>query len=71
MGLFGKEEPETVTVLGKLLRCHVCGNDTFYQRRAQLHAGVATFFNLEWASPTCDCLVCGQCGYVHWFLPRE
>jgi hypothetical protein len=71
MGLLGKEEPDTITVLGKPLRCQVCKNITFYQRRAQLHAGVATFFNMEWASPTCDCMVCSQCGYVHWFLPVE
>jgi predicted nucleic-acid-binding Zn-ribbon protein len=71
MGLFGKEEPEPITVLDKPLRCQVCGNVTFYQRRAQLHTGVATFFNLEWVSPTCDCMVCSQCGYVHWFLQGE
>jgi hypothetical protein len=42
----------------------VCGTETFWQRRAQLHSGVATFFNLEWASPTCECLICSACGYV-------
>jgi hypothetical protein len=30
----------------------------------------ASFFNLEWTSPTCTCLVCSACGYVHWFLPQ-
>ncbi len=70
MGLFGKEDPETVRVLDRPLKCQVCQNDTFWQREAQLHTGVATFFNLEWASPTCICVICSRCGYVHWFLPE-
>jgi hypothetical protein len=71
MGFFGKEVPETVEVNGKAFRCQVCRNELFWQRRAQLHSGVATFFNLEWASPTCECLICSACGYVHWFFPQE
>ena len=43
-----KEQPKEVTVHGKPLRCVICQNDTFYQRRAQLHGPVATLFNLEW-----------------------
>jgi hypothetical protein len=27
--------------------------------------------NIEWTSPTCDCMVCSQCGYVHWFFPMK
>ena len=68
MGLF-KEEPEPATVLDKPMRCQVCGNEGFYKREAQLHTAGMTFFKLEWASPTCTCLVCSMCGYVHWFLP--
>ncbi len=71
MGLFGKEEAEPVEVLGHLLTCQVCQNATFWQRRAQLHTGVATFFNLEWASPSCVCVICSRCGYVHWFFPES
>lgn len=71
MGIFGKEEPEPVEMLGKAFHCQVCTHDTFYTRRAQLHAGVATFFNLEWASPTCDCVICSYCGYIHWFFPER
>jgi predicted nucleic-acid-binding Zn-ribbon protein len=69
MGIFGKEEPETIELNGKPLRCVVCQHATFYQRKAQLHGGVATFFDVEWASPTCLCLVCSECGYIHWFVP--
>ena len=71
MGLFGEREAQTVQVAGQTLRCQVCGYGLFWHQRAQLHGGVATFFNTEWASPSADCYVCGQCGYVHWFLPLK
>jgi len=58
-------------VRGKPLHCIVCGNEQFWQKRAQLHTGLLSFFDLEWASPTCDCLVCSACGYVHWFLQQD
>jgi hypothetical protein len=70
MPMFGKSEPETVEVQGRPLRCQVCDTNTFWRREAQLHTGVASFFNLEWASPTCVCLVCSSCGYIHWFFPE-
>lgn len=68
MGLFGKDEPESMTLREKPFRCQACGHDMFYRRRAQLHSGVATFFGLEWAGSTCTCVICSECGYVHWFL---
>jgi hypothetical protein len=68
MGIFGKEEPEAVDVHGRPLRCLVCANQTFYQRRAQLHSAVATFFDLEWTGTTCVCVICSECGHVHWFV---
>ena len=68
MGIFGKEEPEEVTVKGKPLRCVICQHGAFYQRRAQLHGPVATLFNLEWTAPTATCVICSECGHVHWFL---
>jgi predicted nucleic-acid-binding Zn-ribbon protein len=74
MGLFGKEEPETIeleALNGKSLKCQVCGNGTFWQRDAQLHTGVASFFNVEWASPTCTCVICSSCGFIHWFFPQR
>jgi hypothetical protein len=58
MGIFGKDEPEVMELLGRPFRCLACQNDTFYQRQAQLHGGVATFFKVEWASPTCLCVIC-------------
>jgi hypothetical protein len=69
MGLFDAPEPEPVEIAGRPLRCEICHNGTFWQRTAQLHGAVATFFNMEWTSPTARCLVCSNCGYIHWFLP--
>ena len=70
MGLFS-EDPESAEVNGKPLRCQVCGHGEFFKREAQLHTAGLTFFKLEWASPTCTCLVCSDCGYVHWFFPSK
>lgn len=64
-------DPRPVEIVGQTLRCQVCAHDAFRHRKAQLHEAVATFFNVEWASPTADCYVCGACGYVHWFLPPK
>ena len=69
MGLFGKEEPKHVsTRTGAQLACLVCGCDLFFPRKGQLNTAVASFFNLDWTNPTADCVVCGRCGFVHWFL---
>ena len=68
MPLFGKSDPIEVDVNGKQLRCVVCANPTFHKREAQLQGAVATFFDLEWSSPTANCFICSECGYVHWFL---
>ena len=73
MGLFGKSEPETVELPaldGASMKCQVCNNHTFWRRDAQLHTGVASFFNVEWASPTCTCVICSRCGFIHWFFPE-
>jgi len=69
MGLFEKEQPKRVTIrTGATLVCQVCGCDQFFPRKGQLNTAVMTFLNLDWTNPTADCLVCGRCGYVHWFL---
>ena len=71
MGLFGKEEPEAVEVLDKPLHCQVCSAETFYTRKAQLHTAFASFLDLEWTAPTCTCVICSRCGFVHWFFPES
>lgn len=66
--LFG-QTPKPALVAGIEIRCAICRHDYFVQRTAQLHTAVATFFDLEWLSPTATCLICARCGYIHWFLP--
>lgn len=51
------------------LVCQVCKHPRFRHRRALVHSAVATAFNAELLSPSADCYICGQCGFVHWFLP--
>ena len=73
MGIFGssKEDPEPVEVAGRALGCLVCGNRSFWHKRAQVHGAMSSFFDMEWATPSADCAVCSQCGYIHWFMPLK
>ncbi len=68
MPLFGDEEPESVSVHDRPLRCVVCQHEAFYRRQAQLPG---TVFNVAWMAPVCDCVICSQCGYIHWFYPMK
>ena len=69
MGLFGAGSAEEVEVVGKPLRCEICHHKRFWRRKAQLNTAVASFFGFDWANAGATCLVCEQCGYIHWFLP--
>ena len=71
MGLFGKNEPEEAIVGGKPLTCQICSNGTFWKKEAVMHSGLASFMNIEWASPRAAVIICSLCGYVHWFLPQD
>ena len=64
-------ESEPVEIEGRPLHCLVCHNATFWRRAATVHGGVASFFELEWLSPSAVLFVCDHCGYIHWFLPTE
>jgi hypothetical protein len=69
MGLFsGSPKPEPALVAGVSLRSEICKHERFYHRKSQVHGAVASFFDLEWLSPTADCYICAKCGYLHWFL---
>ena len=71
MGLFsGRYEPEEVDLQnGTVLRCEICKNTTFYRREGKIQTTALTFFDLDWMNASAECMVCSQCGYVHWFLP--
>ncbi len=55
-------------VAGEKLCCLVCDNQKFFRRNAQLNTAMATFFNFDWANKSALCLICDQCGYIHWFM---
>jgi predicted nucleic-acid-binding Zn-ribbon protein len=71
MGLFEREEADTVEIIGQQLVCLVCRYDRFQRREAQLNTAAASFFNLDWANTSAVCYVCKRCGYIHWFLPQR
>jgi hypothetical protein len=64
-------EAREVVVAGHHLRCQVCDFTRFHRREAQLAAG-GSAFGQDWTNSKAECLVCEQCGYVHWFVrPRS
>lgn len=67
MVLFSKKNrAKSYEVIGKQLECLVCQHDKFTARQAQLNTSTATFFGLDWANTTAQCLCCDECGYIHW-----
>jgi hypothetical protein len=71
MGLFGTKQALPVEAAGIQLTCEICTHDRFFEREGQLNTAVASFFNFDWVDATARCLVCANCGYVHWFLPLK
>ncbi len=65
---FFSEDPEEVAINEKPLRCQVCGNKTFHRRTATLQGASLNPFQNEWLGQPAHCMVCSQCGYIHWFL---
>ena len=64
-------EPEGVEVCGKPFLCTACGNDRFHRRKALLNASCTMFLGFDWVNRQADCVVCSNCGYIHWFLPFD
>jgi uncharacterized protein with PIN domain len=71
MALFGQDDPQPVEIRGNPLQCLVCNGKLFRRRQAQLNTAVATFFKFDWANASADCVVCSNCGYIHWFMPES
>ena len=60
-------EAREVSIAGHQLRCQVCDFTRFYEREARLSTG-ASAFGQDWTNSKADCLICEQCGFVHWFV---
>jgi hypothetical protein len=62
---------EGVVINGKQLACVICGAKVFHHQRGLISSRKKAIFNLEWLGKEADVYVCGQCGFVHWFLPNQ
>jgi hypothetical protein len=62
-----KIEAREVSIAGHQLRCQVCDFTRFFKREARLSTG-ASAFGQDWTNSKAECLVCEQCGFVHWFV---
>lgn len=60
-----------IQIAGVDLHCQICEHDRFFERKGQLNTRALTFFRLDWINPAACCLICANCGYVHWFLPER
>jgi len=60
-------EAREVSVAGHQLRCQVCDFTRFFRREATLSTG-ASAFGQDWTNSKAECVVCEQCGFVHWFV---
>lgn len=60
---------EERSVNGNKLTCPVCGHDRFWFRTTLMNTRGATFLGFDWANKEAENYVCGQCGYVMWFMP--
>lgn len=66
--LSNSPEVSTVDVLGRQLKCQICGHDQFWRQQVLLNTRTLTLFDMEWMNRDATCVVCEQCGYVHWFV---
>lgn len=71
MGLFKSAEAKPVEVLGNPMKCEICGHDRSFQGEGKIQTTGMTFLELDFLNPSTDCVVCEQCGFVHWFLPTR
>ena len=69
--MFFDDAAEPIEIMGRELKCLICGHDRFLQREAQLNTSLATLFNVDFVNPSGQCLICNQCGYIHWFYPQS
>ncbi|MBZ4653290.1 MAG: hypothetical protein JG781_629 [Peptococcaceae bacterium] len=47
--------------------CIHCKHEYFHKGSALLNTRGLTFFDLDWLNEAATTLICGRCGYIHWF----
>ena len=64
-------QAERVEIAGEPLCCFVCGHWEFKRQKVLLKTGDAIFLRSfsSLFEQAAQALICGRCGYVHWFVP--
>lgn len=66
--LAAAEGPWPAQVLGRPLRCLICGHGKFFHYAVGSNEIlVASLLGVDTAKPQGTYFVCADCGYVHWF----
>jgi len=70
MSLFNKKKKAvTIETKGRKFQCLVCTKDRFQTHAGKLGSMLTGMLNMEWADRPANCLICENCGFVHWFVP--
>jgi hypothetical protein len=67
-------EPEEYNINDQLFECKHCGFTLFYSCTCNSSSNGFNFPGLDWLNKSMDILICGECGFIHWFaskLPSE
>lgn len=62
-----KTDATPVEINGRRLKCLQCSAESFHRRRSHVETAMVTTMNPEWADRQVQCLVCDDCGFIHWF----
>lgn len=65
-----KTKPETVTIGDHPMKCLVCSNLSFHRRKTHFDTALIKELNPDWTHSVGYCLICDQCGHIHWFVDR-
>lgn len=63
-------ESGPVQVAGSNMACHHCQHTGFESKNVQLNTAGMTLLGLDWANRQATCLICTNCGFIHWFHPQ-
>ena len=62
-----KTDATPVELNGHRLKCLMCSAEMFHRRRSHVDTAMVTTMNPEWVDRQVQCLVCDDCGFIHWF----
>jgi ribosomal protein L37E len=63
-----RTQPEPAEVKGQHLKCLMCAHESFHKRKTHFDTALIGGLNPEWSDSEGHCLVCGRCGFIHWFM---